>query len=293
MSVTPVRASGVEPQRALILNDRQLVVDLIEQSLNHGLFVVRSARDLAGAESILASWRPDLLVIDIDHDDSSMLLRRLADADRLTGQTTPVLALTGRSDLNTRLKAFDLGVDDILGVPFSPDELRARAVVMTRRATGGDRPAVPTITIGDTEVDILRRKIRAGSSTTNITATEQSLLYFLATRAGRVVARDEILDAIWGADFVPESNLVDRHVRGLRVKLRDDHRNPRFIATVPGEGYRFIPTFSSEGWADRSAEARSPRAAVGVRGAPPTAPYGSAPRIGQIGRVAASLHQAT
>jgi DNA-binding winged helix-turn-helix (wHTH) protein len=74
------------------------------------------------------------------------------------------------------------------------------------------------------------------------------------------VTRDEILDAVWGADFVPESNLVDRHVRDLRVKLRDDYRQPRFIATVPGEGYRFIPTFSSQGWVD--GRARSPRPAT-------------------------------
>jgi DNA-binding response OmpR family regulator len=275
-------ASSAEPRRALILNDHKLVGDLIEQSLNHGLFVVRAARDLDAAESILAGWRPDLAVIDIDHEDGVTLLRRIGEADRLTGMVTPALALTRRGDLATRLKAFDLGVDDILTVPFSPEELRARAIVMTRRSSGADRTTVPTITIGDTEVDILRRKIRAGSSTTHLTATEQSLLYFLATRAGRVVARDEILDAIWGADFVPESNLVDRHVRGLRVKLRDDHRHPRFIATVPGEGYRFIPTFSSEGWGDGATEVAAPHPT-----ALPTTHAGLAARSGHLSRSAA------
>jgi two-component system alkaline phosphatase synthesis response regulator PhoP len=62
------------------------------------------------------------------------------------------------------------------------------------------------------------------------------------------VTRDEILDAIWGTDFVAESNLVDRHVRSLRVKLQNDYRHPRFIATVVGRGYRFVPTFTNEGW---------------------------------------------
>ena len=74
------------------------------------------------------------------------------------------------------------------------------------------------------------------------------MLYLLASRAGRVVSRDEILDAIWGTDFVTESNIVDRHVRSLRIKLQNDYRRPRFIATVPGRGYRFIPTFSNRGW---------------------------------------------
>ena len=77
---------------------------------------------------------------------------------------------------------------------------------------------------------------------------EQSLLYLLASRGGRLVTRDEILDAIWGTDFVAESNVVDRHIRSLRSKLQNDYRHPRFIATVPGKGYRFIPVFSNLGW---------------------------------------------
>ena len=62
------------------------------------------------------------------------------------------------------------------------------------------------------------------------------------------MTREEILDAIWGTDFVAESNIVDRHIRSLRIKLQNDYRHPRFIATVPGQGYRFIPTFSNLGW---------------------------------------------
>jgi DNA-binding response OmpR family regulator len=65
-----------------------------------------------------------------------------------------------------------------------------------------------------------------------------------------VVTRDEILDLVWGPDFVAESNIVDRHIRSLRVKLQDDYQHPRFIATVPGLGYRFTPTFSNAGWSD-------------------------------------------
>ena len=65
-----------------------------------------------------------------------------------------------------------------------------------------------------------------------------------AARSGQVVTRDEILDALWGVDYVSESNVVDRHIRNLRAKLQNDWRKPRFIATVPGRGYRFIPTFS-------------------------------------------------
>jgi two-component system alkaline phosphatase synthesis response regulator PhoP len=98
------------------------------------------------------------------------------------------------------------------------------------------------------EIDIFHRRVRAGDSVVHLSGIEQSLLYLLASRGGRVATRNEILDAIWGTDFVAESNIVDRHIRSLRLKLRDDHRHPRFIATVPGKGYRFIPMFSNRGW---------------------------------------------
>ncbi len=236
------------PRRALVLHDRPLVVDLIALTLGHGVFEVRAARDIAEASAILDEWQPHLAVVDMDHDDSTALLGRLGAGSRLTGRATPSLGLTRRGDLKTKLWAFDLGVDDILTTPFSPEELLARAIVMTRRATGSSVPLVRTIRIGEMEIDILGREVRTGTSVIHLSGIEQSLLYLLASRAGQVVTRDEILDTVWGTDFVSESNIVDRHIRGLRVKLQDDFRHPRFIATVPGEGYRFIPTFTSAGW---------------------------------------------
>jgi DNA-binding response OmpR family regulator len=237
-----------DARRALVLHDRPLVVDLIELTLNHGVFRVRAARDLAEAEAILVDWHPHLAVVDMDHDDSTALLGRLGAANRLTRRLTPALGLTRRGDLKTKLRAFDLGVDDILTMPFSPEELLARAIVMTRRATGSSVPIVPTIRLGEIEIDILGREVRTGDSVIHLSSIEQSLLYLLASRSGQVVTRDEILDAIWGTDFVAESNIVDRHIRSLRIKLQNDYRRPRFIATVPGRGYRFIPTFSNVGW---------------------------------------------
>ncbi len=247
--MTAGQSSGcVGVRRALVLHDRPLVVDLITLTLNHGVFVVRAASNLAEAETILTEWQPHMTVVDMDHDDSEALLQRLGASNTLTRSVTPVLGLTRRGDLKTKLRAFDLGVDDILAMPFSPEELLARAIVITRRATGADRAIIPTITLGEIEVDIVNRQVRAGNSIVHLSGIEQSLLYLLASRGGRVVTREEILDAIWGTDFVAESNIVDRHIRSLRIKLQNDYRHPRFIATVPGEGYRFIPTFSNLGW---------------------------------------------
>ena len=160
------------------------------------------------------------------------------------GARTPVLALTRRGDLKTKLAAFEQGVDDIMTVPFSPEELLARVLVITRRVLAPDFPLNPVLRLGEIEIDILQRLVRAGTSELHLTGLEQSLLYLLAANAGRVVTRDEILDALWGVDYMAQSNVIDGHIRNLRAKLQNDWRKPRFIATVPGKGYRFIPTFS-------------------------------------------------
>ena len=260
---TPV----VEARRALVLHDRPLVVDLITLTLNHGVFAVRAASSLEEAKTILEDWVPNMSVVDMDHDDSTAVLKLLGASNTLKRSGTPVLGLTRRGDLKTKLRAFDLGVDDILTMPFSPEELLARAVVISRRATGIDLPLIPVIKLGEMEIDIVNRVVRAGDSVVHLSGIEQSLLYLLASRGGRVVNREEILDTIWGVDFVAESNIVDRHIRSLRIKLQNDYRHPRFIATVPGEGYRFIPTFSNTGWAGERATGE-PATGAPVTGAP-------------------------
>ena len=153
----------------------------------------------------------------------------------------PLIALTKRGDLKTKLAAFDAGVDDIVTVPFSPEELVARVLALMRRTYGDEVPFVPVITVAGLKIDLLNQRVRSGSSTLRMTAMEQALLYFLASNRGETMTREQILDQLWGPDYLAESNLVDRHVRNLRAKLKDDWRRPRYIATVPGKGYRFIP----------------------------------------------------
>jgi DNA-binding response OmpR family regulator len=98
----------------------------------------------------------------------------------------------------------------------------------------------PVISFGELEVDILHRRVRIEGQDVHLTPLELSLLYLLAANAGRILTRDEILDHLWGHDYAADSNVVDRHVRQLRAKLDDDWRRPRYIATVPGKGYRFV-----------------------------------------------------
>ena len=137
-AVTDVQSNSREGEarRALVLHDRPLVVDLIELTLNHGLFVVRAATTWRRRRRSLPSggrtWPSSTWTTTTARRCSSGSAPRT----RLRRSVTPVLGLTRRGDLKTKLRAFDLGVDDILTVPFSPEELLARAIVITRRATG-------------------------------------------------------------------------------------------------------------------------------------------------------------
>lgn len=229
--------------RVLVVEDLPLVAELVKLALNHGLFVTRDAQDAAGAFAVLDGWRPHLVVLDMECEGTA-LLQQIGRANLPGGRRTPVIALTRRGDLKSKLAAFAQGVDDLLSIPFSPEELVARTLAVMRRTYGESVPFVPVLRLGELEIDILNRQVQAGTSTLHLTSLEQSLLYLLAANAGQVVTRDEILDALWGVDFVAESNVVDRHIRSLRIKLQNDWRRPRFIATVPGKGYRFIPVFS-------------------------------------------------
>jgi len=115
-----------------------------------------------------------------------------------------------------------------------------------RRSQGIHVGLVPKITFSHLEVDLLEQKVRVGGKALDLTPIEQTLLYLLAANAGEVLTRETLLQSIWGTEFEIESNVVDRHIRGLRVKLGDDWRKPRYIETVPGKGYRFKPEEASE-----------------------------------------------
>ncbi len=230
------------PGRVLVVVDEPVLGQLVTLALHSGSYVSRLARTGAEARSIMRQWQPQLAIVDIDRAGGAILGAleyQVSRDDRI-----PVIALSRRGDLATKLAALENGVDDILTVPFSPDELVARALVVTRRVYQDVLAFTPVLQLGELEIDILNRQVRVGSAELQLTPLEQSLLYLLAANAGRLVTREEILDNLWGADYSAESNVVDRHVRNLRTKLHDDWKNPRFIATVPGKGYRFLRAFA-------------------------------------------------
>jgi DNA-binding response OmpR family regulator len=229
----------------LVLGDRALA-NTADLTLRHGGYVRRFAGTVNDAKAAIAESKPDLLLVDIDLEAGAAI--QLIDEARAQGPVG-VIALTRRSDLQGKLDAFERGADDYIGVPFVPDDLIARARAVIRRTHGHPGQLVPHLHVGDVEIDVVHRKVVAGENAVHLTSLELALLYLFAANAGRVLAREEILDALFGTDFVSESNVVDKHVRALRAKLQDDWHRPRYIETVPGIGYRFVPVPGAE--ADR------------------------------------------
>lgn len=232
------------PARVLVMMNQPVLARTIRLALNHGQYVTRTEPTRASGAVLLDQWRPHLAIVDIDVGNGEMLdcLDRAATA----GKRVPIIALTYRTDLKTKLAAFDRGVDDIMSPPFFPEELVARVMVIMRRTYRDAAAFTPVIHVGEVEIDILNRRVRAGTAELHLTSLEQSLLYLLAANAGQFITREEILTNLWGTDYAADSNVVDRHVRNLRTKLHDDWRRPRFIATVPGRGYRFLTSLAEE-----------------------------------------------
>jgi DNA-binding response OmpR family regulator len=234
----PVRGQA----RVLLLLDRPVLVQLVKLTLNHGVYKTNAVEKSAEVEPAIASWHPHIIILDMDLEARGLLARVTTAPPG--GTRLPIIGLTRRGDLRSKLAAFEAGVDDILTIPFAPEELLARVIALLRRSYSDAVTFTPVIRLGELEIDILNRTVKAGTSNLHMTSLEQSLLYLLAANAGRVVTREEILDTLWGADYVAESNVVDRQIRNLRARLQNDWRQPRFIATIPGRGYRFMPTFT-------------------------------------------------
>ncbi len=223
--------------RVLIVLADHALSNTVDLTLRHGRYDRRSESTVVAAREAIADWKPHLILLDIDLEAGAGI--QLLDEAR-TGGPLGLIALTRRSDLRGKLDAFERGADDYISIPFVPDDLVARARAVLRRTHGNAGELVPRLRIGDLEIDVLNRKVSAGDHDLHLTSLEQALLYLLAANAGSVLTREQILDALWGTDFVIESNVVDRHVRALRAKLQDDWHKPRYIETVPGSGYRFV-----------------------------------------------------
>ncbi|MCU1491784.1 MAG: putative OmpR family two-component response regulator [Acidimicrobiaceae bacterium] len=179
----------------------------------------------------------DLLIIDImlpemDGFACCRELRRLS--------TVPIIMVTARTDTHDVVAGLEAGADDYVTKPFEPKELaaRIRALLRRARATEGG-PA--TLLFGDLEISPEAGVVRVGEEEVHLTRTEFLLLVELATNAGRVLSREQLLERVWSYDYFGDGRLVDVHVRRLRTKVEPDPANPRHVITVRGLGYKLAP----------------------------------------------------
>jgi two-component system alkaline phosphatase synthesis response regulator PhoP len=208
---------------------------LLSLTLQHGRYETQRSTNAEECRAILQDWSPHIAFIDLD------LYEQFIDivGRGLTHGHTPIMAFTRRRDTALKLSAYERGADDIIEVPFTLDEIVARPYAVLRRSHRMTVTIVPRIRLDGLEVDLIEQRVRVGGRDLKLTPIQQTLLYLLAANAGKALSREDLLATIWGGEFEIESNVVDRHIRELRVKLGDDWRTPQFIETVPGAGYRF------------------------------------------------------
>ncbi len=215
----------------LIVEDEQKIAAFLRRGLTENGFVVDVAEDgEQGLEYALAR-KMDLIILDValPKRDGWSLIAELRKAEI----HTPVLFLTARDSVPDRVKGFDLGADDYLIKPFHFSELLARVRSLLRRSPERREEIV---TVGELEIDPRRHKVTRAGSVLNLTPKEFSLLLFLASSAGDIVSRTEIVEQVWDINFDTGTNVVDVMMRRLRAKV-DDPFETKMIHTIRGVGY--------------------------------------------------------
>jgi two-component system, OmpR family, phosphate regulon response regulator PhoB len=219
----------------LIIEDEKDIVDLIEYHLKQSGFSVISALDGSAGLEKAKKKNPNLIILDLmlPEMDGKDICRSLK-SNPLT-QSIPILMLTAKAEETDRLVGFELGADDYVTKPFSPKELVLRVKAILRRKEV-DPEGEKMIRIGDLLIDIDRHQISIKKSTVRLTSTEFKLLVELASKRGRVLTREHLLDRVWGYTYEGYARTVDTHVRRLREKL-----GPLgdLVETIRGVGYRF------------------------------------------------------
>lgn len=224
-------ADGCATMRVLVVEDEEALAEAVVEALRDAGYAVDHAASGALAEELFAINSYDAVVLDW-HIPSPTGIELLRDW-RAEGSQTPVLMLTGRSDLEDRVDGLDSGADDYLTKPFSLRELQARLRSLLRRR---EKPLLTRLEAGDLVLDPNARTATVGGQPLRLTAKELALVEYLLTRVDEVVTRTEISEHVWDDSFDSLSNVVDVTVYRLRKKI-DGDRSERLLHTVKGVGY--------------------------------------------------------
>src|SRR5512141_163358 len=231
----------------LLADDDTTVVDSLAPFLERAGFDVLLAEDGAAALEKIHSHHPNLIVLDVlmPRMDGREVLRRL----RHENDWTPTILLTQVGESAERALALEEGADDYLNKPFDPHELLARVRAVLRRSRPGERSLSVAWRLEAVELHLDRRARRAslGGEALELTPKALAVLEYLMTHPDEVVSRERLLDAVWGWEYPAGTRTVDTRMAELRRALGDDPAEPRYIETVPGEGYRFVAAVRGEG----------------------------------------------
>ena len=227
----PEHSSG----RALVVDDAREFRELIGGILRRDGFTVKLADEGEAALALVGSFDPDVVVLDIGLPgiDGVEVCRRLR-----TFSDAYVVMLTARQDEVDKLIGLSVGADEYITKPFSSRELVARIRAMLRRPRGSAGAAGAVRRIGDLEIDVPAREVRAAGKRVELTKIEFDLLSAMAGSPRVAFTRGQLLERVWGESWFGDDHVVDVHVSKLRQKLGEDPRAPRYVRTVRGGGYR-------------------------------------------------------
>ena len=221
----------------LVVEDDPAILRGLADNLKFESYEVLTAADGETGYRLAKERKPDLIVLDL-------MLPRLSGYEvcrklRADGVETPILMLTARGEEADRVLGLDLGADDYVTKPFSIRELLARIRALLRR-TQPAKALPDELRFDDVVVDFRCWEATRAGKPLEMTRKEFSLLRYLASRAGEVVARDELLNEVWGYESYPSTRTVDNHIAGLRAKIERDPAQPAHLRTVHGVGYKFV-----------------------------------------------------
>lgn len=227
-------------QTILVVDDEPSIVEIVTLYLRRAGYTVRTAADGDAALRDLALQTPDLVVLDLmlPHIDGLEITRRL----RSEGDT-PIIMLTARSEETDRIVGLEMGADDYVVKPFSPQELvsRVRAVLRRAQSAAASAQKEQSLRFGAMTIDPVTRLVTLNGEEIVLTAKEFELLWMLASHPRQVFNRTQLLDRVWGETEYLDPSTVTVHVRRLREKIEPTPATPSYIQTVWGVGYKFEP----------------------------------------------------